>query len=445
MSIEEPTQNTNEPSEPLESPNNTTSRRYRLVRESPSFSQDKGEVTVTVRKELVHLIKKHHLLSNRQLLGIFFSRVGHEIFSNKLLLTVYSILFIFFLNFLFTIFIIEREVSVDTPGTDLPLEAFVHAETDKGLSEDISSLSVTSTRLVDPYDYASFVFQNWKYRKDVDLLSLFHLKPTSINGKGEAKPRGEVSTITMGSDILDMQTSVFINMMKYKGVNVGYHQKLKVLSVDYPKDYKGLWNIYPDDTLVSINGQKLVDALDLEIAKHTYSDTIVSLEIEREGNPITVVTELPNLQVGRVISFTDPDYYVAFNKFANLYTKNIVGRSAGVSTALAYYDTYIEDVSKDRKIALSGVLNPDGTIIPISGVNLKTIQAIHEDIDILFFANDVTYSLGSQGSIDFDNYSEAKRTLKRYNSDITLVGVDTFDDILNYLKLTETEGKKGVK
>lgn len=437
MHFEEPTQNiegNNESENPLKSVK--TPKRYRIVREYPSKQIAKGLFEKTVREQIIQSIMKHKLLSSGELFRIYLNRMGYLIFSNKLILTLYSILFLFVLDFILTLFIVNQDIRVDTPGSSLPLEVFVKPEDSNGLSEDIKSLSVSSTRLIDPVDYISFVAGNWKYRKDVDLFNPDYIIPPMLKDSEQKLPKTDIAKIHMGSDILDMQMSVFINMMKYRGSIVGYTQELKIISVDYPKDYEGLWNIYPNDTLISINGHQLTDALDIEMVRYMYSDEIVSLELKRSGAIITVVTELPVMEVGRVVSFTDSDYYTPFNRFAQLYTKNIEGRSAGISTALSYYDTYIEDVSKDRKVALSGILNPDGTVTPIAGVNLKTIQAIENEIDILFFANDVAYNFGSKGSIKFDNYSEAKRTLERYNSDITLVGVDTFDDIITYLKET---------
>lgn len=453
MTNEEPTQNTNNNIN-NEEPDNlsvlqtsqgtkASPKRYRLVRNPSSYHLDKGSFDPETREKFVRGIMKHKLLSSMELLRIFLNRTGYLIFSNKLVLALYSILFIFFLNFLATIFIVNQDIRVDTPGTDMSLEVFINPEDDKGLSKDINALSVSSSRLIDPIDYFSYVFKNWEYRKDVDLFNFDYVTPSLLKGVDQKELPLVTANIRMGSDILDMQMSVFISLMKYRDNQVGYTQEIKVISVDYPKNYEGLWNIYPDDTITSINGQKITDALDVEIAQYANMGVPVSMEIERQGNPITVVTELPSMELGRVIAFTDPDYYTPFNRFANLYTKNIEGRSAGVSTALSYYDTYIEKVSKGRKIALSGILNPDGTITPIAGVNLKTIQAINNNIDILFFANDISYSLGSHGSINIDNYSEAKRTLERYDSDITLVGVDTFEDIITYLKKSTNSQEEG--
>lgn len=414
-----------------------TLRRYHLKRYSPSLHFSRGTLNREDKEYLIKTISKHRLFTGRELIKLYFNRVFSLILANKLILALYTILAIFLLNFILTLVIIKQDIRVDTPGNDLTLEVFITPEDGRGLSKDIKSLSVTSTRLVDPFDYVSFVVKNWKYRKDVDLFDIDYITPSILKDMEESKVLEDTAKMRLGSDILDMQSSVFINMMRYQGVNVPYRQKIKITTVDYPKDYEGLWNIYPDDNILSINGQLIQDPLDVEIARVMYKGNEVSIELEREGAILTVVTELPEMSVGRVITFTDADYYTPFNRFANLYTKNIEGRSAGVSTALSYYDTYIEDVSKGRKIALSGILNPDGTVSPIAGVNLKTIQAIEEEIDILFFANDVSYSMGTQGSIDFNNYTEAKNTLKRYNSDITVVGVDTFNDIIEYLKTTQ--------
>ena len=414
-------------------------RRYRLTRYSPYIHFKRIEVKPKSTEDLVQIIMRGKLLPTSEIFRLLFNRWWYILTANKIVLTVYIGIFIAIINLLISFFIVSQNIYVDTPGEDLSLEVFITPENDKGLSGNIKSLSVTSSRLVDPQDYFSFVVKNWKYRKDVDLFNPDYFVPSIFTGLEGEVTTEETSKMRLGSDILDMQSSVFINIMRQQGVDVPYKQMVKVLTVDYPKNYDGLWNIYPDDNILAINGQSVSDPLDIEIMKSMYKDTEVSLDLEREGVHITVVTEIPEMSVGRVVTFTDADYYTPFSRFANLYTKNIAGRSAGISSALAYYDTYIEDVSQGRKIALTGVLNPDGTVAPIAGVNLKTIQAIKADVDIVFFANDVTYSLGKQGSITFDNYTEAKETLERYDSDITLVGVNTFDDILAYLKNSTSE------
>lgn len=417
-------------------------RRYRLIKKSPySHFTSRGtlEKKTRSREEVLRSIMSKQPFTLGDILRLLLNRIVYLITADKRVATLYFLCSIPAFYSILCIYIITQDIRVETPGDGLPLESFIQPEDDQPLSENINSLSVTSYRLLDPLDYFSYLSSYWKYRQDVDLFNPDYFTPDiDIESFFKQESSEEVAKIQLGSDILDMQMSVFININRQRGVTVPYSQRVNVISVDYPKNYEGLWNIYPNDTILSINGTKITDPLDVVLAEHFYKDKEVSLELEREGNRITVVTELPNLTTGRIIAFTDPDFYTPFNRFANLYTKNIEGRSAGISTALAYYDTYIEDVSKDRKIALSGILNPDGTVSPIAGVNLKTIQAIEEEIDILFFANDVSYNNGTEGTLNFDNYSEAKRTLERYNSDITLVGVDTFDDIIHYLKATKS-------
>lgn len=106
---------------------------------------------------------------------------------------------------------------------------------------------------------------------------------------------------------------------------------------------------------------------------------------------------------------------------------NIGGPSAGLMFALSIYNQLIEeDLTKGLKIAGSGQLDYDGNVLPIGGIDKKVIAADKKDIDILFAPAINTNSKS--------NYAEAKETASEINTEMKIVPVETFEDVLNYLK-----------
>ena len=117
--------------------------------------------------------------------------------------------------------------------------------------------------------------------------------------------------------------------------------------------------------------------------------------------------------------------YEKCNPKININESTTVGPSGGLLQTLAVYNSIIEeDVTKGKKIVGTGGINLEGEATLIGGVKQKIITANLYSAQIFF--------------VPSDNYDDAKEQydlLKKPTFE--LVKVDTFEDVLNYLKKLE--------
>ena len=95
------------------------------------------------------------------------------------------------------------------------------------------------------------------------------------------------------------------------------------------------------------------------------------------------------------------------------------GSSGGAMMSLSIYNAITdEDITKGLKIGGTGTIDINGNVGEIDGVKYKIMGAIKNDLDIVF--------------VPSANYEDAIKT--KGKNKIKIVSVDTFDEIINYLK-----------
>ena len=110
-----------------------------------------------------------------------------------------------------------------------------------------------------------------------------------------------------------------------------------------------------------------------------------------------------------------------------LIDNNTGGPSGGLMQSLYIYDQLTEsNLSQGLKIAGTGTINADGSIGYIGGVKQKIITADINNIDIFFIPH--------LSDDEDDNYIEALRTYNTLDTDMILVGVYNFQEVLDYLE-----------
>ena len=105
-------------------------------------------------------------------------------------------------------------------------------------------------------------------------------------------------------------------------------------------------------------------------------------------------------------------------KFSN----NESGPSGGLMLSLALYDKLVDkDITKGLKIAGTGTIDVNGNVGSIGGVKYKLKGAIKNKSDVFIVPNG-------------DNYNECIKLQRKYNYDIKIIGVSTFEDAIKKLK-----------
>ena len=178
------------------------------------------------------------------------------------------------------------------------------------------------------------------------------------------------------------------------------------------------------DEIIEADGQKLTDKQQLLtiISQHKIGDTInfkvrnqnqynnkkATLK-DGDGRPIigVVITEDKTLESEPRVNFN--------------FSSNESGPSGGLMATLYIYNTLIaDDITKGLTLVGTGAIDENGNVGEIGGVEFKLKGAVKKKADIFFVPNG-------------DNYKEAIKLKDEFSYDIDIIGVDTFDQVLEYL------------
>jgi PDZ domain-containing protein len=146
--------------------------------------------------------------------------------------------------------------------------------------------------------------------------------------------------------------------------------------------------------------------------------TVVELTVERGDRIQRFRLKTAAASDGRAVVGieVEPEVDVALPIDVTIDAGDVGGPSAGLAFALAIMEKLGRDVDHGQKVAATGELELDGDVVPIGGVEQKTIGA--ERADVVVF-------LVPAG----DNATEARR----YADDVRVVGVKTFQQALRAL------------
>lgn len=178
------------------------------------------------------------------------------------------------------------------------------------------------------------------------------------------------------------------------------------------------------DIILSIDNIKCEEVTDIKnIIKSKQEGDTITFRVMRNNKEKEIKSKVlleDNTKVIGVIIVTEYDYDL--DPKINIKFKNSEsGSSGGLILALTIYNAISdEDIIKGRNIAGTGTISSDGTVGEIDGVKYKIMGAAKSNMDIVF--------------VPAGNYDEAINTKKKYNYNLEIVKVDTFDEAVDYLK-----------
>lgn len=180
-----------------------------------------------------------------------------------------------------------------------------------------------------------------------------------------------------------------------------------------------------EDQMLEINGKSVSSKKDLKnILEELSLDDEIDILVKHDDQEIhrtatfteysggyilgIAVSEVSDIEVTPNIEFTFKD--------------SESGPSGGLMMTLAIYNALTEeDITGGKKIVGTGTIDSDGSVGEIDGVEYKLKAAVKESADIFLVPNG-------------DNYKDATALSEKENYDIEIIGVDTFDEALAYLK-----------
>lgn len=178
------------------------------------------------------------------------------------------------------------------------------------------------------------------------------------------------------------------------------------------------------DIILSVNGIECEDVNAIkEIINNTEENDIIKFKVLRDDEELElknkVVLEDNNKVIGVVISTS---YEYETNPEINIKFKNSEsGSSGGLMLTLTIYNAIAgEDLIKGRNIAGTGTIGLDGSVGEIDGIKYKIMGAGKDSMDIVF--------------VPSANYEDAISIKNEYNYDMEIIKVDTFNEVLDYLR-----------
>lgn len=178
------------------------------------------------------------------------------------------------------------------------------------------------------------------------------------------------------------------------------------------------------DIILTVNDLICNDVNEIkEIINNTDENDIIKFKILRDDQELEIenkVTVKDNSKIVGIVITTQYEYEITPE--INIKFKNSEsGSSGGLMLTLTIYNAISgEDLIKGRNIAGTGTINLDGTVGEIDGIKYKIMGAHNDNMDIVF--------------VPSANYEEAIRIKNKYNYNMEIIKVDTFDEVLEYLK-----------
>lgn len=160
-----------------------------------------------------------------------------------------------------------------------------------------------------------------------------------------------------------------------------------------------------------------------EMIKNKEVGDVITFKILRDNKEKEVTSKVlleDNKKIIGVVMITDYEYDID-PKIDIKFKDTESGSSGGMMLALTIYNAISEDdIIKGRNIAGTGTIEIDGKIGEIDGVKYKIMGAVQNNMDLVLVAD--------------DNYQEAMEVKEKYDYDIEIVKVTTFEEAISYLK-----------
>ena len=315
--------------------------------------------------------------------------------------------FLIFLILIIFVFTFELPYVVYTPGGVVPLEKRIEIENSEDKTGSLNMSYVLLRKGTIPAILTSFIISNWDLVSDREIT----------NDDENIDELLEKEKLYMTSS-LDNAT-----ILAYKKANKEINITKTINNVIYI-DEASKTNIKMFDQIIKVDGKDIKDINELKkiVNEHKKGD-LLNVEVLRNGKHKFCEAEVfeinGNLKIG--IAFLTTYEYETDPKI-KIKTKNSEsGSSGGLMLSLAIYNSLVsEDITNNRKIVGTGTIDINGNVGEIDGVKYKMLGAKKNKADVFL--------------CPYENYEEAINVKNKYDIDMEVIGVKTFDEALAYLK-----------
>lgn len=256
------------------------------------------------------------------------------------------------------------------------------------------------------------------------IISLF-------NKDWKAIKQDEVMLDTEDYESYEMRDKILMDESISNAIYVAYNKankEIEILSnkliVTYITETADT-NLIVGDEIISINNKSINSKEDITNIVNSSSIgnklniTVINNEKEYERYAY-VINEDNSKKIGILIS--NLKEYKTNPKVNVIVDKNESGSSGGLITALSIYDSLTKkDITNGLTIVGTGTIDLEGNIGSIGGVEYKLKSAVKKNADLFIVPND-------------ENYEQTIKIKKENNYDIEILGVSTFDEVIDYLE-----------
>ena len=304
------------------------------------------------------------------------------------------------------LFFYELPFAIYTPGGIVNLEDRIEVDGEQVTEGSLNMSYVSLVKGTLPMILLSYVIPNW------DLVS-----------RNEITRDDESVTEMLELEKLYMQSSI-------DNATILAYQKADK-EIDVTREVNNIIYIAPEaktdlkvyDELLMIDGIDVENIIELkEIVNSKKEGDIVNITVNRDGKKKECQAEIyatsDGLKVG--ISFLTTYEYVTDPSITVETKSSESGSSGGLMLSLAIYNAITdEDITHGKTIVGTGTITVDGIVGPIDGVKYKILGAVKSDADMFLCPE--------------ENYEEALEVKEKFDLDILIHSVKTFDEALAYL------------
>lgn len=291
------------------------------------------------------------------------------------------------------------------------------------------TINITDRVEMDNYQKNSEGSINMLYVSEYDMtpVSFIYakLKGYEINSNEDKKISNEsISEVVRRDKIMRDNSLDIATLVAYTSANKKINIKDKqniVMATTNDNEFK------VGDVILEVNSMICEEVDDIKkIIEDSEVRDIIKFKILRDGKELDIENKVVNENGRKVIGvviITDYDYEI--EPEINIKFKNSEsGSSGGLMLTLTIYNAINdEDLIKGRNIAGTGTISYDGSVGEIDGIKYKIMGAASNDMDIVF--------------VPSANYDDAVATKEKYDYDLEIIKVDTFEEVVNYLKNNE--------
>lgn len=331
----------------------------------------------------------------------------NKIYEKIKIFIVNSYKFFLFLIIGFFVMTYELPYYIDTPGGLINLNDRIEVENSYKSKGSINLTYVLELKATIPTLLVSKFKSDWSVIKKEEVMSSNEKEDNSAYRDKMLLKEANNNAIYIAFTKAGKSIKLIENHIYVTYIDEDAKTNLKI--GDEILELNGVKINSKSELLNEINKYQVNDTLSIKVVNNNiYSNKTATLKKEDDRNIIGIlITEDKKIE-------TDPKVNFKFNG-------NESGPSGGLMETLYIYNSLTKkDITKGLTIVGTGTIELDGSVGTIGGVEFKLKGAVDKGADIFFVPNG-------------ENYEDAINIKNEFLYDIKIVGVDNFDDVLDYL------------